>query len=205
MYHTVGIMKTKKHTQILLVLVPHQDIRVKLRKYSEELLNAGLTNVYNFPLVAPLASLSKPLNPDELKHIAYSLREINSDSKLNIVETSFTTFQTGTDDMRLFGPKLDMNISFSTFDDNDKIIKIFSPLVIGTYLIPTQECSLKECSLNDCRSSSFEKLSFRAAAVTNMFWKPFIDNGKTGYKWKIGKLTWLPKQTKLLEQVQLPE
>ncbi|MCL2804674.1 MAG: hypothetical protein FWD26_01890 [Treponema sp.] len=180
----MGSFKNERYSDVspaekFLVLVPHRDTRVELQKYSEMLLKSGLKNVYKFPQAAPLAALSKPLTSNELKNIARSLREAAlirgiSGEMFHTKELSTVTFP----DKPLFGPRLDLgtrelSINFKT----EKIISLFSPAIIGLFL--------------NCSGVSAEphKLSFRAAAVANMYWKPV----KSGYKWKIGKLHWLPK------------
>jgi hypothetical protein len=174
----------------LLVIVPHQDVRVELRKYSDSLIKTGISGVYPFPRVIPLASLSKALTTDELKHIAHSLRKTIGTGKFYTDTTSITAFPAGTEDMALFGPKLDLDIPACIFENSiEKIKKLFSPLVIGTFLMP----KTNEQQSNQVFDVPLQEISFRAAAAANMYWRPFKINGETGYKWKIGKLHWLPK------------
>jgi len=187
----------KKSRSIYLVLVPHRDIRQKVQKYSDSLVKNSFTGIYTFPCVAPLASLSQPLNNDELKHFAHFLREATGWGKITAAETAFTPFPSGTDDMALFGPCLDINISeFFTQrrreeegggNYSSKIITLFSPIVIGTCLIP--EYHKQQLRVTPWLNPL--ELSFRAAAVANMSWQPVQIDGEAAFKWKIGKLSWL--------------
>jgi len=178
----------KNDKQILLVLVPHRDTRVELRKYSDLLLKAGLTGVYQFPLAAPLASLSQPLNANELKYLTRSLRENTGSGKITAAETSITAFPPDGKDT-LFGPRLDSTVLINMFGDAAvKIKNLFSPLIIGTYFVPDSSSH----NLRLIEKIPPVLLSFRAGAVANMIWQPFQAGHDTGYKWKIGKLCWLP-------------
>jgi len=180
-------MKTAKSRQNFLVLVPHRDTRGILHK-------ENISGAYTFPLVAPLASLSEPLSADELKHTARSLREITSGEKFNAADYSYTVFPSSSDNMKLFGPKLDLILPPCAFGTaTEKIESIFSPIVIGAYLVPkTYEQQLRAfVPLCEIPLSNF---SFRAAAIANMYWQPAQLNNEKGFKWKIGKLVWLPKK-----------
>jgi len=174
-------METKKNRQVILVLVPHRDLRAVLRKKINSQIEKGLKGVYPFPLAAPLARLSKALNADELKQTAKSLRHIIGKNKLRVNETSTTEFNK---DMMLFGPRLEL-------PDKETEFILYKELVIGTYLLPknTQEPALLSCFLENDEEPS---LSFRAAAVANMFWQQDKKKDEVYFKWKIGKLCWLP-------------
>jgi len=167
-----------KERKIFLALVPHRDIRLVLRKYSDTLFKAGFAGAYHFPWVSPLAALSRPFNTEELKNCAVKIRE-NAGSKITAHEGAAIVFPAGESTL-LFGPRLDFALGGS---ENAKITSIFSPPVIGTCLLSAGE---------DASLPPVPKLSFRAAAVANMFWHPLRSDGSIiGYRWKIGKLIWL--------------
>ena len=189
-------MKTAKNGQNFLVLVPHRDTRGILYK-------ENISGAYTFPLVAPLASLSKPLSADELKHTARSLRKANGMDKFNLTDLTSAAFPTGYGEMDLFGLCLKINIPEITGSAVQKIIKIFSPLVIGTCLIPKdnkEQVHFGSCGLCSSWLNSSPEISFRAAAIANMYWQPAQRNNEKGFKWKIGKLVWLPKVTKVAKE-----
>ncbi|MDR3020366.1 MAG: hypothetical protein LBU66_05630 [Treponema sp.] len=177
-------MKTKKH--LFLVLVPHRDTRMELQKYSAALFKAGNPCAFHFPWVAPLAEITRPFSAAELKRLAHSLRakyEKDTD-RFILMENRSIPFPADADGTKLFGPRLDFTLSTDIFENNEitKIKKWFSETVIG-------------CSLGNAPHSlpPLQKLSFRAAAVANMYWQPLGKN-TDGYKWKIGSLYWLPKR-----------
>ena len=175
--------------QKFLVLVPHKDVRSLLRKSREEQLKNGLTGVYSFPLASPVAEVSEEFTAEELKYAARSLREITGGETIKAAEETSVEFLSGKENPALWGLRLNINLPDKIFGEySKKIKKIFTPLVIGSLLIPE---NIKQ---QFCAFTSQEALSFRAAAVANMSWKPFHTEGGIAYKWKIGKLAWLPKK-----------
>ena len=183
-------METKKNTLNLLVLVPHRDIRVKLEKSAKILIKNGLSNIYSFPLAAPLAALSKPLSADELKAFAVCLRNITKNDKFTSEEMGAIELSTSNDDMLLHGPKLKFNLPQNVFDSL-KITLPFSSSVIGVYL--TSKANKQQISDNPASALLCEDIAFRAAAVANMCWQPIKKDNEICFKWKIDKLFWLPK------------
>jgi len=182
-------MKTKK-TKIhkFLVLVPHRDIRIELQKYRDLALKAGLADVYNFPLAVPLASLSLALNDDELKQTARSMREIIGKNKIFTEENIALSFPCGEKELFLYGPRLNIVMPQDSHKNTSKKINyIFPSFVMGCLL--KNENNTKFDILHE---SPQTKLGFRAAAVANMYWKPLQTDGEIYFKWKIGKLFWLP-------------
>jgi len=175
--------------QKFLVLVPHKDARSLLRKSREEQLKKGITDVYSFPLAAPIAEISEEFTAEELKNTARSLREITGGEKIYAAEETSVDFLSGKESLTLWGLRLNLNLPDKIFGERlKKIKKIYTPLIIGSLLIPE---NIKQ---QFCAFTSQEELSFRAAAVANMYWKPFQIEDDIGFKWKIGKLTWLPKK-----------
>jgi len=190
-------MDTKKNRQFFLVLVPHQDARAELQKYSDSMIKNGLSGVYSFPHAAPLASLLKPLNVNELKQTARSLRDYAGKEKFLAAETSVCEFNTGGEKMNLFGPRLNLKNPLNVYNNGhkkiDKFDSFFSEVIIGSFLLPkTSEQSriLLQLQIN-------KEISFRAAAIANMAICPVTINDESGYKWKIGKLCWLPRPNML--------
>jgi hypothetical protein len=185
--------------QTFLVLVPHRDARTELRKYSDLLIKAGLTGVYNFPYTAPLASLSQALNNTELKNIAHALREAAGNNKIFTEENDVAVFPNYKKDLTLTGPRLKITIPQKVFDSTiEKIDTVFSSIIAGCFLIPEliTDFRIDNNKLNILRETPCEKLGFRAAAVANMHWRHLQINGEIFYKWKIGKLCWLPHPKK---------
>jgi len=183
-------MKTenKRHKQTFLVLVPHRDVRGELRKYVDLMVKAGLTDVYPFPYIAPLASISQALNTEELKQIAHSLRKTAGSDKISTEGDGIISFPGYEKDLSLIGPRLNISIPQNVLECGiKKITGLFSPFVIGCFLTKDNK---KLISLQELPR---EKLAFRAAAIANMYWMPLQIDGEICYKWKIGKLCWLPR------------
>jgi len=183
-------MKTKTgQTYKFLVLVPHRDIRSELRKNCDSALKAPLEGVYTFPYVTPLASISQALEDGELKHIARSLRTHIGKNKISAQEDAAAAFPCDENNLTICGPRLDIDIPQDFFKNiNNKIKYIFPSFVIGCFLKSEDNTKLDIF----CETSK-KKSEFRAAAVANMYWRALQINGEICYKWKIGKLCWLPR------------
>jgi hypothetical protein len=183
-------METAK-TEQFLVLVPHRDTRLVLKNYSKTLLNAGFTGAYSFPWAAPIAPLSRPLDPQNLKKIAHAIRKSAINGKFNAEEAKTIPFPLGERDALLYGPRLDLSLT-PDFSINE-ISHFYTTTVIGACLLQDD----KNTNALPCPP----KLTFSAAAVANMIWQPVslsAEDTKSdafGYKWEIGKLCWLPKKT----------
>jgi len=190
-------MKTKKaKTQKFLVLVPHRDIRVELQRDCDLTLKAGLAGVYKFPLVAPLASLSREAEDGELKQIAISLRETAGKNKITSQEDAVIDFPCYEKKLTLCGPRLDIVTHQDLFKNVNKKIKyIFPSFVTGCFLMPdfNHDSGEDGKKFNAMRETPRKQLGFRAAAAANMYWRTLRVNGEIYFKWKIGKLFWLPR------------
>jgi len=192
-------MKTeiKRQKLTFLVLVPHKDVRGELRKCGDLMLKTGLTDVYPFPYVVPLASISQALNTEELKQIAHSLRKTAGSDKISTEGDGIISFPGYEKDLSLAGPSLNIAKARNVLDGIKKITAIFSQFVIGCFLTKDNK---KLISLQEIPR---EKLAFRAAAVANMYWRPLQIEGEICYKWKIGKLCWLPRPQKSLQKTEM--
>jgi len=182
----VALVTHKKSKKLFLVLVPHRDIRLVLRKYSASLFKAGFAEAYNFPWVAPLAAISRALDDAQLKHFSRFLREAAGE-KIRAGKAAFCAFQ----DAALFGPSVELgNLSDilgkgALKNAAEKVTEIFPDPVIGT-------CLLRPSHVENAALPEPPQLSFRAAAAANFFWKSEEKGGAVSVKWKIGKLFWLP-------------
>ena len=186
----------KKRTYKFLVLVPHRDIRSELQKNCDSAIKAALkaplAGMYTFPRVTPLVSLSRALEDDELKQIARSFRKKIGKNKIFLHEDVVTSFPCDEKNLFLCGPRLDIDIHQDFFKNiSKKINYFFSSFVIGCFLK-----SEDNTKLNVFCETPQKNLGFRAAAVANMYWRSLQINGETCYKWKIGKLFWLPRPQK---------
>jgi len=167
----------------LLALVPHRDVRISLRAWSASLFSAGLCGAWSFPWVMPIAVLNRPLSSVELKSRALMLRQ-TIDLSGGKCTTGPSTIAALSDNF-VFGPAVNIALSDSFFDFEDAVIRRVSPLVIGAALC-------KDGSLSEVNPPY---LSFRAAALANMSFRPLPshDRDDFSFEWEIGKLYWLPK------------
>jgi hypothetical protein len=146
-----------------------------------------------------LACLSRALNTGELKQIANSLRENIGSGKISAEGDAVTAFPEYEKKLTLAGPRLNIVIPQNVFDSvRKKINAIFSPLVIGCFLMPEfiRDFRKDNKEFSVLPEVPHEKLEFRAAAVANMYWRSLQVNGEIYYKWKIGGLCWMPRPQK---------
>lgn len=175
----------------LLVLVPHRDARLPLRKWSAAMFADGWDGAWSFPWVAPLALLAKPLSVDELKSLAGAIREQSlangQGGKFTSEQTDRAVFPGGA---AIFGPVINIRLPDSFFPPASaaKIISRFSPPVLGAALLLDKE---------PAPVLPPPPLSFRAAALANMICRPVPGANSAGaaysLEWKIGALRWLGK------------
>jgi hypothetical protein len=182
-YHKKVILITqKKHENLYLALVPHNDARLVLRNYSASLFRAGYEGAFCFPWAAPLAAVSRALDDAELKNCSRVLREALG-SKIYASQPGSCEFENAA----IFGPRIDIDdLSGVLVGTAGKVKEIFSQPVIGA-------CLLQPAEAKNAALPPPPELSFRAAAVANMYWKNTYEGGAFAVRWKIGKLRWLPK------------
>jgi len=170
----------------LLVLVPHRDARGPLRAWSASLFSAGLPGAWSFPRVMPVAEISRPLTGPELKSRALMLRQA--------ADLSGGKFASGpaavaalSDNVSVYGPAMNIGLqdSFFAFEGN-AVIRRVSPLVIG--------CALCRDASPPAANCPAPALSFRAAALANMTFRPLPSPDGFSFEWEIDKLHWLPKE-----------
>jgi len=188
----------------LLVLVPHRDTRVILRKWSAPLA-AGSFESVSFPYIAPLAVISRYFNKDELKHCAAVLRKAGAEKFKTIsagnerAVISGALLKGGTaprgeaavnEDAgySIIGPELDFAFPRGFFYNEAKVIKIYNKVLIGCLLQLERENPQTTEQL-----PPLQHFSFGAAAVANMCLRITERDGFCLSQWKIGKLHWLPK------------
>ena len=188
-----------RHTKCrLLVLIPHRDTRLLLRKWSDSLFKAGFFGAYHFPWVAPLARLCRPFNTEELKHCARIIRQETlryNNGKINASEALRMAFPVDerpqSNELSLFGPCLNLTFPANALmpSAQDKIIKHFSSPLIGACVLQPAEDIPESKTM-----PQLPQISFRAAAVANMNWyidpPPYTPASFSG-RWKIGKPSWL--------------
>ena len=172
----------------LLVLVPHRDARLPLRAWSAALFAAGVAGAWSFPWAAPVAILSRPLSAGELRSRARALRDFslagNGNGKFKTGPAARAAFpESPLGGAAIFGPVLDIPAGLFSAEVSEKIIRPVSPPVLGAALV--WDSGAAEHPVPP------PELSFRAAALANMIYRP-LGSGGVSFEWKMGKLHWLP-------------
>jgi hypothetical protein len=195
----------------LLVLIPHRDARNLFRRWSEGLFAAGLSGAWAFPWAVPLACLSRPLLPAELREAAVALREslARGDGKMRTgaaglcpLPASFSPPPPESGEMRpaacgewngpaLYGPRLEGGDPGQALRGAGaaKVLHCFSPLILGSALLegPGESPGLGEALPPP------PETAFRVAALANMIYRRRdAGKGASFFEWKTGKLRWLP-------------
>ena len=197
-----------------LVLVPQPETRLAMRTWCAQLFNAGLDGAWSFPCVAPLAVLSRPLIPAELKQYAALLRLHNpcamNDYKITGSAPLAAAFPCGNAQAKgalccklsmnseIYGPLLDFTIPDSVISASKSTALWFNQLVLGAALVSKGFSACKGEANKNIGLIKAPKPGFRAAAIANMSYKALTgENSYAGseysYKWTIGHLFWLPK------------
>ena len=191
-----------------IILIPHRDALKPLYEYRRRLFAAGYIGAYSFPLAAPLASVSRPFNREELKELGRNIRSINS--------RFFTTNDTNCVNAGLsfFGPSLNIPAEEGVFPQTarDKILRAFLPPVlcaalVGDRLPKTSRGGTEITKNNEEKTESFFKdvpaLSFQAASLVNLAIRPIKTGGTLSvgefnysFEWVTGPPVWLPKAAK---------
>jgi hypothetical protein len=191
-YHGSKILKTHSERYLrLVVLIPHRDARGPLQSWSGELFTKGLPGAYSFPQVLPLAVVSHAFSAGELTGLAHALRDLGTSGggdgmfRTGEAETALVLCPGG--DITIYGPVLDFRLSETFFGEAAaKIVYRPSPLVIGAAVLGVNEKL-------PAAIPPLPKISFRAAALANMIYRPLESGDSTySFKWKIGKYHWLP-------------
>jgi len=186
----------------LLVLVPHRDARLPLRNWSETLFTSGFSGAWSFPWVIPLALLKNTLTDDELKTIAYGIRqEIDKNGgkfRTGLPASIALPGEQGNKTISIYGTVLDFTFNSCLFDHvKEKIMAVLQPPVIGA--------AVYYGSLPD-NIPPPPQISFRSAALANMGFYSISGSGNgigsDFFKWCIGKLFWLPKTKTLTNNIR---
>jgi hypothetical protein len=170
-----------------------------LQAWSGTLFAQGVCGAWSFPQVLPLAVVSKFFSGEELNTLARILRDTSiADGR----DGMFCTGNAGTSllsksdkesgncstTVTIYGSALNTNLTDLVFSGTaaEKVLCRPFPSVIGTAILD------KNKELPPV-IPPVPQISFRAAAVANMLYTP-METGdfSCSYKWKIGKLHWLP-------------
>ncbi|MDR0622819.1 MAG: hypothetical protein LBG10_00115 [Treponema sp.] len=213
-YHGNPIVNTRRRGGLnLLALIPHRDVRKRLRAWSGELFAAGMAGAWSFPWAAPLACLSRPLSAGELRDAAFALRELTGggDGKFWTRAPALSPFPaffaspsdgaSGESGRRgrpaVYGPRLEPGGFEQALREiaASKAAYWFSPPVLGAALAeaPGPETGTPPEAASPGPLPGPPVLSFRAAALANMLFIPLEAGDRAcSFEWDIGPLRWLP-------------
>ncbi|GHV22041.1 hypothetical protein FACS189494_08280 [Spirochaetia bacterium] len=180
----------------LIVLIPHRDSLIEYKKYCRALFSAGVQAALSFPVVAPIAIVSRAWKPQELKNAAAQIRAANTakwtTGDFAEIAAPICNSFTPPQGFSFSGVALnDVNINL----DNDSVIFKFKKLLL---------CAAVQMEEKPTTNSSLitpPVVTFRAAAVANMIVHQIDKADNIGmsckiedsFEWKTGRLFWLPK------------
>ena len=194
----------KKEVYHFIIIVPHRDSLKPFEEYRARLFAAGFQGAWSFPTAAPLASVSRPLNREELKGLGRNIRLLTAGNDGKILCegnacAKFTTKKTkphrifdsrDTEERKglsFFGVSFNLLVEEAIFPETArvKITDIFSPPVL---------CAALAGSGEKPPSEEGPVISFRAASLANLAMRP-LESGAAIYsfEWKMGLPVWLPK------------
>ncbi|MDR1238804.1 MAG: hypothetical protein LBK27_01700 [Treponema sp.] len=200
----------------LLVLIPHRDARNVIRRWSEGLFAAGMTGAGTFPWVVPLAVLSRPLSPGELRDAALTLREANlgGDGKIRspgagMISLGPSRFPGnsgvsggspggGGEYPAIYGLVLNLVVPDLAGSAAGAQLCRLAPPVLGAALIEGPEDAFPPGKFPPPPETTF-----RAAALANMIYRirP-AGEGAVLFEWKTGKPRWLPSNRSAAKRVE---
>jgi hypothetical protein len=185
----------------LLVLIPHRDVRALFRRWSGGLFSAGLFGAWAFPWAVPLACLSRPLLPAELREAAFAIRKslAGGTGKIRTGAAALCPLPEsflpppesgGRGTPALYGPRIEPGGLGEALQGAgaSKILGLFSPLILGAALIEGPEGKACPRPLPPPPEAAF-----RAAALANMIYRSRpAGEGASFFEWQTGRLRWLP-------------
>jgi len=197
----------KKEVYHFIIIVPHRDSLKPFEEYRAKLFAAGFPGAFSFPTAAPLASVSRPFNREELKELGRNIRELTkkTDGKIHCSGNAYVKFTTEVTeeerrrplaetqrrgdkkDISIFGVPLNLLVEEVVFPKTAKakILDIFSPPALcAALLVPDEKPPSEEGPV----------LSFRAASLANLAIRS-LESGAVSYsfEWRMGPPVWLPK------------
>jgi len=194
-------LDTQKRTKDrghFIILIPHRDSLKPLEEYRRRLFTAGFCGAYSFPMVAPLARVSRPFSREELKELARNIRKLppqgsegakSADEKIKSAGTGLAAFP---GNLTFFGPLLDLPLKESLFPQTskDKILHVLSSPVLCAAIVSSHMNAGGETQIPE----EAPALSFRAASLANLAIRPLAaGDSDYSFEWRIGPPAWLPK------------
>jgi hypothetical protein len=183
----------------MAVLIPHRDSRALLRPWSAALFALGCEGAYAFPWMIPLAVLGAPLDREELRRLARSLRELSLAGEHNGIFRALEPEPLSLPEnsavpplprgLAFYGPRIDLSPDPEALRAvSDKILFTFPVWILVSALIEAGSVPEGLPRLS---------LSFRAAAAANMDYRPLEPcpqglSAAYSFVWETGPPCWLP-------------
>jgi hypothetical protein len=200
------LLSTRRGERLrLLALIPHRDVRRNIRAWSGELFATGMAGAWAFPWAVPLAILSRPLDPGELRDAAFALREANQggDGKIRSLGAGliplgasfFPENPGGGNYPAIYGLRLDLVVPDLAGSAAGALVRRLEPAVLGAALIegPEEAAGGPEEAAPPEKFPPPPETAFRAAALVNMSYRArAAGEGAMLFEWKTGKPRWLP-------------
>jgi hypothetical protein len=156
-----------------VVLVPHRDTALIIKKERRRLFDEGLLGAYSFPVAAPLAITKRPLTINELKITASEI-SAGINGKIN-------AFDNG---------KINATALIQSYNIIGKELSLSAPQIPEATAF--EKIILCTALTKACRTEKFVSIpdfAFRAAAIANMTLRPLDE--EFSFEWNIGRLVWL--------------
>lgn len=183
-----------KEVSRFVIFIPHRDALKPLEEYRSGLFAAGFPGAYSFPSAAPIALVSRPLDRQELKELAWNIRGLTAktDGKIQSAGTvpaaRKLTGRLPDTSPWLMGIPLELPVEEALFPRSarEKLLDVFSPPALCAALVyPGEE---------NRAAAEGPPLSFRAACLANIAIRPLPGGDlRYSFEWKIGPPLWLPK------------
>ena len=200
--------RVSNNTAFFLILVPHRDTHCHIEAIRKKLFAAGFKGSYSFPLAAPLALLSEPLEKNELKVLANEIRTATIEKNGKITANEFCKIRCDHDEffnntkekfwntMEFFGPQLDLPLKNISGLKNKKISYNFPKTILCAAISNIDSPPNDENFSSEIHSETHDEtqpFSFRAAMVANLAIRP-LKSGLPPYslEWQFWPECWLP-------------
>ncbi|MDR2150865.1 MAG: hypothetical protein LBO67_08695 [Spirochaetaceae bacterium] len=167
-----------------VVLIPHRNSIAALYEYRRRLFAAEVWGAWAFPVVAPVALITRAYTKAELQKLSRRIRALScthgQDGRISATKTDYCDLGSG---ITLFGPVLDLPV---IADD-----AFPAGTVVQQFPVVTLCSALSDGIVNPPPLLPF---FFRAASLANMIISS-LDCGVSdfSYWWKIGEQIWLPQ------------
>jgi hypothetical protein len=169
----------------LIVFIPHRDTESVICQYRQQLFAAQVLGAWSFPVVAPVAHVTRAYTKQELLSIARYIRALSyEDERDGRIRTGMArSYQLGAD-ITLYGLALDVPVIPDTLFPSGTLVQHFPLLTLSAAVINAEQQHVPPAPV----------CSFRTGSLANMTVTPFAPGViDLSYRWRIGERVWLPR------------